>query len=319
MRHRFTVAEEDRLDRLLAQHTPLSRQRARRAIEQGGVRVDGAAVDGPWHRVQPGAVVEVRTVPAPDRAPELPERYRDRWLLVVEKPAGLPSQPTREGGRLHVQGILSGRERYVGLHHRLDTPASGLLLLTLDPAANAGVAAGFQGHAIRRLYLAAVLGDPGERGTWDAPLDGGPALSRWQRLGQGAGASVLLVSLETGRTHQIRRHAADAGHPLLGDRRYGGAAGRAADRLALHAAGLDLVHPVLGTPLSVRAGIPSDLDEVLGAAGLPGDWSARLGAATGEAEPASGNPGSRQEGEGGSSSPSGVIPGDRPAARRRRR
>lgn len=274
MRHRFTVDQEDRLDRLLARHTPLSRQRARNAVEQGGVRVDGARADSPWQRVGEGAVVEVRTVPAPDRAPALPERYRDRWLLVVDKPAGLPSQPSREGGRLHVHGVLSARERYVGLHHRLDTPASGLLLLTLDPSANAGLARAFQERSIRRLYLAVVLGDPGPDGRWDAPLDGEPASTRWTRIGQGGGASVLLVSLDTGRTHQIRRHAAEAGHPLLGDRRHGGAAGRAAPRLALHAVALGLAHPVTGEPLRVRSEIPEDLVQTLRAAGLPEDWPA---------------------------------------------
>lgn len=319
MRHRFTVAEEDRLDRLLAQHTPLSRQRARRAIEQGGVRVDGAAVDAPWRRVETGAVVEVRTVPAPDRAPDLPERYRDRWLLVVDKPAGLPSQPTREGGRLHVQGILSGRERYVGLHHRLDTPASGLLLLTLDPSANAGVAAAFQEHSIRRVYLAAVLGDPGEAGVWEAPLDGEPARTRWRRLGTREGTSVLLVSLETGRTHQIRRHAADAGFPLLGDRRHGGAAGRVADRLALHAAALSLTHPVQGSPLLVLSEVPDDLDEILRAAGLPEDWQPLLREALSEAPAPAPPPGPRQPGQAGSAAPTGRTPGGRPGGRHRRR
>lgn len=276
MRHRFTVDQEDRLDRLLARHTPLSRHRARDLVEHGGVRVDGARVDSPWRRVEVGSVVEVRTVPAPEHAPALPERYRDRWVIVIDKPAGLPAQPSREGGRQHVHGLLSARERYVGLHHRLDTPASGLMLLAVDPAANAPLSRAFQERTIRRLYLAAVLGDPGETGRWDAPIDGELAVTRFARLGVGAGTSVLLVSLETGRTHQIRRHAAEAGHPLLGDRRYGGAAGRAAPRLALHAIGLRLAHPVLGTPLAVRAELPADLVETLTAAGLPTDWAARV-------------------------------------------
>lgn len=276
MRHRFNAAREDRLDRLLADQTPLSRHRARRVVEQGGVRVDGEPVREPWTRVSAGALVEVRNVPAPDRAPPLTERYRDRWVLVIDKPAGLPSQPTREGGRLHVLGILQGRERYVGLHHRLDTPASGLLLLTLDPAANAPVARALQERTMRRLYLAVVLGDPGEQGSWDAPVDGDPALTRWRRLGRGQGRSALLVSLETGRTHQIRRHAAESGHPLLGDRRYGGAAGRAAPRLALHAVGLSLAHPFRGDPLAVLAPVPEDLEETLRAAGLPADWRAAV-------------------------------------------
>lgn len=279
MRHRFTAAREERLDRLLAEQTPLSRNRVRRAVEQGGVRVDGEQVQEPWRLVPAGAMVELRNVPAPDRAPALTERYRDRWLLVIDKPAGLPSQPTREGGRLHVHGILEGRERYVALHHRLDTPASGLLLFTVNAEANAGISRALQQRTMRRIYLAVVLGDPGEQGRWDAPLDGETAVTRWRRLSSAQGRSVLLVALETGRTHQIRRHAADAGHPLLGDRRHGGAAGRAAPRLALHAIGLALDHPISGQPLEVLSELPEDLAETLQTGGLPADWMDQVRAA----------------------------------------
>lgn len=217
-----------------------------------------------------------RTDSAPEPLIALPERYRDRWLLVVDKPSGLPSQPAQEGGRRHVYGILAGRERYVGLHHRLDTPASGLLVLTLDPAANAGLARDLRERRVRRLYLGLVLGDPGAEGRWDAPIDRQPALTRWRRLGSQGGTSVLLLSLETGRTHQIRRHASEAGHPLLGDRRYGGAAGRAAPRLALHAVGLALTHPITGAPLRVRAPLPEDVAPLFQAGGLPANWEDRI-------------------------------------------
>lgn len=259
MRHRFSVGEEDRLDRLIASHTPLSRHRARTLIQHGGVRVDGGVADAPWRRVATGSVVELRTVAAPDRIPELPERYRDRDLLVVDKPAGLPAQPMSSGDRLHVYGIVSAREGYAGLHHRLDTPASGLLLLALRTEANVGLAALFRAHAIARTYLAVVVGDPGEEGVWDAPLDGETAVTRWRRTASGAGMSTLELRLETGRTHQIRRHAADAGTPLVGDRRYGGAAGRAWPRLALHAEGLAFAHPLTGAALDIHAPTPADL------------------------------------------------------------
>lgn len=276
MRQRFKAAQEDRLDRLIAANTKLSRNKARALIDQGGVYVDGALANAPWRVVPEGGVVELRTVAPPATAPELPERFRDRWLVVVDKPAGLPSQPTPGGDRTHVYGILTGQHRYVGLHHRLDTPASGLLLLTLDQAANAAISADFQAHRVERRYLAVALGDPGEAGTWASPIQGEPAVTRWRRLGRGEGISALLLTLETGRTHQIRRHGADAGHPLLGDRRYGGAAGRLAPRLALHAVGLALKHPMRDEQVVVVGPIPDDLSPVLSGAGLPEDWRAQV-------------------------------------------
>ena len=266
MRQRFTAPRADRIDRLIADSTRLSRNRARGLIEGGGVRVDGAVVSQPWAMVADGAAVEVRTV-ATTAVPTLPERYRDRWLLVVDKPSGLASQPTREGSRTHLTSMLSSKERYVGLHHRLDQPASGLVVVALDPAANAGLASAFQEHRVQRTYLAVVLGDPGAEGRWDTPVDGQAAITLWRRLSADGGMSVLELQLVTGRTHQIRQHAADAGYPLIGDRRYGGAAGRAWPRLALHAARLSLTHPVTSAPVDVSSPVPDDLTDLLTRAG----------------------------------------------------
>ena len=269
MRQRLTADSETRLDKLLADKTPLSRNRARTLIAHGGVRVDGQVQKLPWHIVTPGAVIEVRTVNDPSKNPDIDVLFSDRWLMVINKPAGLPSQPGRDGGRMHVYGILSAREGYVGLHHRLDTPASGALLLTRDKSVNAAIAAAFQQHHIRREYIGVVVGDPGEAGVWDSPIDGEPARTQWRRVGHAEGMSVLELQLETGRTHQIRRQAADAGAPLLGDRRSGGAAGRAWPRLALHAFRLSLAHPATGEPLVVEAPAPDDLRELLARAGRP--------------------------------------------------
>lgn len=189
-------------------------------------------------------------------AAPMDEVYRDRWLLVVDKPAGLPSQRDR-AGRPGVWELLSEREAYVGLHHRLDTAASGLLLFTLRTEANRGIARQLQEHSMTRGYAAVVLGDPGERGSWEAPIQGKRACTHWRALERGR-TSLLEVSLETGRTHQIRRHASEAGHPLLGDRRYGGAAAGLAPRLALHAQALRLEHPVTRAPLELQSSPPED-------------------------------------------------------------
>lgn len=269
MRHRFVAAQDGRLDQLIAAQTPLARNRARTLVERGGVHVDGRRARFPSEKVAAGAVVEVRSVADRERAPELPVVYRDEDVIVVDKPAGLPSQAGREGGQTHVVGLLAAQERYVGLHHRLDTPASGLLLLTIRPGANTAVARAFQEGRVERRYLAVVLGDPGPSGRWDAELDGQEAVTLFERLGQGEGMAALLCQLQTGRTHQIRRHAALAGHPILGDRRHGGAAGRAWPRLALHATALRLPRPSGEGWLELSCPPPPDLAALLARAGLP--------------------------------------------------
>jgi 23S rRNA-/tRNA-specific pseudouridylate synthase len=184
-------------------------------------------------------------------------RYRDRWLLVVDKPAGLPTQAPKGGGD-NLFDRLRAEHAYVGLHHRLDTPVSGLVLFTLDPAANASVAAGFRTHAIARTYLAVAVGEVAAT-RWDRPIDGAPASTLVEVAGTGAGLTALRLRPQTGRTHQLRIHAALAGAPLAGDRLHGGDAGRAWPRLALHAAALQLAHPVTGAPLGVESALPDDL------------------------------------------------------------
>ena len=196
----------------------------------------------------------------------LVEVYRDRWLLVVDKPAGLPSQAPRGGGENAFDHIRAA-EVYAALHHRLDTPASGLLVFGLAKKANSGLARLFREHLAERCYLAVVLGDPGEAGTWETPIEGREAKTLWQRVSTGRGISLLQVRLVTGRTHQIRIHAQTAGHPILGDRRHGGAAGRAWPRLALHAWKMAFVHPVNGQHLALAAPIPPDLGPLVERAG----------------------------------------------------
>ena len=94
-------------------------------------------------------------------------------------------------------------------------------------------------------------------------MDDKPALTHWRRLGRGDGLALLECTLATGRTHQIRRHAAGAGVPIVGDRRHGSAAGRLWPRLALHAVGLSLSHPKSGEALEVDSPVPADLKELV--------------------------------------------------------
>lgn len=193
--------------------------------------------------------------------------YEDRWLWVIDKPVGIPSQGTRRG-EAGVYELWSANHPYVGLPHRLDRAASGLLMLVRDPKANPAVARAFRANALHRSYLAAVEGVP-EALAWTRPLEGKEAVTRVRSLSSVDGRAALLLSLDTGRTHQIRQHGAMEGHPLLGDRRYGGPAARAWSRLALHAVALSGPHPVTGAPLHLVAPLPDDLSPLflsLGAA-----------------------------------------------------
>ncbi len=187
--------------------------------------------------------------------PEPTVLFQDRFFLVVDKPAGLPTQSPKGGGE-NLYDTLRGQHKYVGLHHRLDTPVSGLVLFTLHKSVNAATAAGFREHSIERHYRALVLGDLSTAGTWAQALDGKAATTHhapsppeatlpehFQSARVPGRTSVVDIRLETGRTHQIRRHAADAGHPILGDRRYGGVAGRLAPMICLRAVSLGFWHP----------------------------------------------------------------------------
>jgi 23S rRNA pseudouridine1911/1915/1917 synthase len=189
-------------------------------------------------------------------------QYCDKHLLIVEKPAGLPTQAPAGGGRNLFDAV---RAEYptLTLHHRIDQPVSGLVLFTLEPRLNAAVTEALRRHEIERSYIGCVLGVPSQSGVWDSPIDSKAARTRFERIRTDGRRTVLALTLQTGRTHQIRRHAVGAGHPLLGDRRYGGAAGTLFTRVALHASRIRWTHPVTGRPVDVQSPIPPDLEALL--------------------------------------------------------
>lgn len=165
----------------------------------------------------------------------------------MDKPVGLPSQAGRDK-RPGVYELAVEAFEYAGLHHRLDVAASGLMVLSTSKRANRGLAEQLHERRMDRRYQVLVLGDPGQAGSWSSPVDGQAAETHWTALRRGS-TSLIEARLVTGRTHQIRLQALAAGHPVLGDRRHGGAAGRLHDRLALHAWSLSLRHPTTGAPL----------------------------------------------------------------------
>jgi 23S rRNA pseudouridine1911/1915/1917 synthase len=234
------------------------------------------------------AACEVR--PEPIAVPIL---HEDTDLVVVDKPAGLVVHPApgHPGGTLvnallHHCGDLAGigGVRRPGIVHRLDRGTSGVMVVAKNDAAHLALAAQFHDHTVERVYLAFVRGVPGaeagrvERAIGRHPRDrkrmsvaarhGRPARTAWRVRTRWprAGAALLEVRPETGRTHQIRVHLASVGLPLLGDPVYGRggrqkarALAPALTRPALHAAVLGFDHPVSGARLHFEAPLPEDL------------------------------------------------------------
>ena len=160
----------------------------------------------------------------------------DEWL-AVHKPAGVPAQPARDRTTLSLEELLRVEYRSIYLVHRLDTPTSGVMLFARTAAAAAKLSRFFAEGTIRKFYLARVEPLITQELTIDTPIDGRPALT----IARARDDGLVEVEIRTGRTHQIRIHLSGAGHPVDGDRRYGG---RTAPRLMLHAWKLE--HPELG-------------------------------------------------------------------------
>lgn len=198
-------------------------------------------------------------------------RYQDDAVVVVDKPFGLPSQAPRGGGDNLFDRV---RKRYADarLLHRLDTPASGLLLFPVDPRAYAPLTEAFRTHRVVRGYRAVLAGTglgatvDGPM-TWAAPVDGRSARTRVHVVGTGEGCTAVELWPATGRKHQLRVHAALDGRPMCGDRRYGGDAGRRWPRLALHAGYVGFVHPLTQVAHVVTSPVPDDLTALWQAAG----------------------------------------------------
>jgi 23S rRNA pseudouridine1911/1915/1917 synthase len=278
-----------RLDQFLAE--PLgSRAQAARLIGAGLVTVDGRAVQKRY-AVRPGerVVVAAETlgrVQVSGPAPALfAIAYEDDAVIVVDKPAGLvvhPS-PAHESGTL--AQALAGRAagggdpQRPGIVHRLDRDTSGLLVVAKGEAVHRELQRMLHERELGREYLATVEGIPPARsGTIDAPIGRDrrdrllhsidtdtprEARTHFELLEPLGRAALLRVTLETGRTHQIRVHMRAIGHPVLGDRAYGGPAWFGLEHQFLHAARLHFPHPVSGEPIDISSPLPADLEAAL--------------------------------------------------------
>ncbi len=283
---RFVVPDADdgvRLDQALAKHVPgLSRRRARVLIDLGGVFVGRDRVKVAGRPVRAGQSILANFGGALERTvgtgaaarartdAELPPYrvvHEDEHLIVVDKPAGLVTAPTPESDRGNLLHQLISRDQGpVFLVHRIDLPTSGLLVFARTPLANRVLGQRFAVHDIEREYLAVVAGDlPAEITTIDRPLRGQRAVTHivGRESVAGGAATVLTVRLETGRSHQIRLHLTDLGHPVLGDDTHGADVARRFEprppRLALHAALLGFRHPATDLPVRWQSPPPPEL------------------------------------------------------------
>lgn len=279
-KYEFDVPEEAhglRLDQCLARCVePLSRSSARVALDLGAVFVDDRRVKVASRKVVAGQHVVVHLGGAFERAhkqvgraarerdeahlPQFRVLFEDEHLVAVYKPAGLLSAPTPEGDSGNLQMQLSRRGGEVFVVHRLDLQTSGVLVYAKTKAANHALSELFRTHALTRRYDAFAAGAPPEAVfSVRQSLSGKPAITHFRMLTQHAAFCHLEATLETGRTHQIRRHLQSLALPVLADAEYGRREPWHPARLGLHAKHLSFAHPLTGAPLAFDVELPDDL------------------------------------------------------------
>lgn len=310
MEHREFIYQSEgtpeRLDVFIARiAADLTRSGVQRLVESGLVTVNGLT-ERPSCKLKNGDLVEVKIpppIPAVPIAEEIPLEilYEDEDIIVINKPAGMVVHPGAGNfsGTL-VNALLAhchdlsgiGGEIRPGIVHRIDKDTSGVLVVAKNDRAHQVLAQQFQQHSIKRIYTALVYGSPkNDKGSICSAIGRHPtdrkkmsgsarkgrhAATHWRVLSRFKGISLMKVSLETGRTHQIRVHLSEAGHPLVGDPVYGGT-GRLAGiadpvlrklikelgRQALHAGVLGIIHPSTGQYLEFEATVPEDMIRIL--------------------------------------------------------
>lgn len=297
---------DTRLDVFLSRRLSITRSGAARLIDQGRVLVDGKP-RRPSFRLQEGARVSVGIVhenvelpPAPIDIP-LDIIYEDPDIIVLDKPAGLvvhPGAGTREPTLVNaliyrypeIKDV--GSPERPGIVHRLDKLTSGVMIAAKTEAAYRKLAADFKAHRQLRVYEAICYGhlgtlsgrietlmhrSSGDRKKMSSKVSvGRKAVTNWMVLKEWDRFSLLELSLETGRTHQIRVHLSDAGHPVVGDPEYGGKrrANSISDpvirsrvktlgRQMLHACRLGVIHPITGERMDFTSPLPEDFRRLI--------------------------------------------------------
>ncbi len=287
-----TTEEGIRLDAFLAKQSGLTRSRVQRLLEQGFVQVNGETPRKAGALLRAGdevnlLVPEERPSDVVQTEMELDIVYEDDQFLVVNKPRGSVVHPaaghwedTLVNGLLFREGELSLADpQRPGIVHRLDKDTTGLLVVAKTDEAHASLSAQIAVHSARREYIALVEGGVSQdAGVVDKPIGrnprdrkkmavvpgGRPARTHYRLEHRYKKTSLLVLQLETGRTHQIRVHMQSIGHPVCGDALYGfSKSGAGACPLMLHARALTLRHPTTGEEMRFCAPLPMDFMQVL--------------------------------------------------------
>lgn len=284
--------------------THMSWSQTRRLVESRRVRIGGDLCLDPARRLREAESVEVLTRPAhkPTESETVSIRYLDPHIVVVEKPSGLstvrhPAERELSERRKALTPTLDDlvtkmiarqekkdpkRMPRLRVVHRLDKETSGLVVFVRTVLAERGLGRQFRQHTVTRRYLAVIAGylppqeirtwlardrGDGRRGSTTVTGVGKEAVTHVDVMERLRGHSLLSCRLETGRTHQIRIHLAEQGHPVCGEKVYnrtrsGDVIGHAcpAPRLALHAAELGFIHPVTNKPMRWEMPLPADLE-----------------------------------------------------------
>lgn len=275
-----------RLDKVLVAMAPeFSRSHLQGLIERGLVRVDGEAATTASRHLRVAQWVQIELAPTEEsqafkpQAMALQVLYEDEHLLVLDKPAGLVVHPAPGNWQGTLLNGLLARDPAAaalpraGIVHRLDKDTSGVMMVGRTLPAVTALVRAIAAREVHRSYLALAHGVP-EQAAFDveAPIGRDPqvrvrmavvpggrdARTSVACLGHAGGYSALRCTLHTGRTHQIRVHLAHVGHPLVADAVYGGRAALGMQRQALHAAELQLAHPITGLALAFKCPPPAD-------------------------------------------------------------
>ena len=277
---------------LVAAKAELSRTQAATLIANGNVLVNGAKEKASYRPVAGDRIV-IDEPPATAReitgeSIPLAVVFEDEHLLVVNKPAGMVVHPAPGNWSGTLVNALMGRGGELspgsspdraGIVHRLDKETSGLLIVAKTERSHRILSAAIAARRVKRRYAVMIWGhldgdtltvekplarDPRDRKRMAIVNNGRQAKTDFVRLARFAPGDLLRAHLHTGRTHQIRVHLASVGHPVMGDDTYGGGGGRrmvglAPKRHFLHAAWLQLNHPITGAPMDIRSPLPDDL------------------------------------------------------------